>query len=89
MKIRGVVLVMKCLECGQEMEEGYLTLRTSEIGSLYWSSEQLPGFWGVLTAGRKVWKERVTLMHKGFFSEVNQQIKGSRCANCRLVIFEY
>lgn len=82
------MVIMKCPKCGQEMEEGYVTLTSSENAHLYWSSEELPGFWERVK-GKKVWKERVTLMHKGFFSEVNQQIKGSRCANCRLVIFEY
>jgi uncharacterized C2H2 Zn-finger protein len=83
-----VVTVMKCPKCGQEMEEGYVTLMPSHNAWLYWSREQLPGFWGRVK-GNEIWKERVTLMQKLIARDGNSFSKGSRCANCRLVLFEY
>jgi hypothetical protein len=82
------MVIMKCPKCGQEMEEGYVTLTSSENAHLYWSSEELPGFWERVK-GKKVWKERVTLMQNIIFHKSNPPTKGSKCANCRLVPFEY
>jgi hypothetical protein len=71
---------MKCPNCQTEMEEGCITLTTSEWAHLRWSKEKLPSFWEFLK-GKRVKNEN--LLKTGIPAE------GFRCLNCRLVVFRY
>ncbi len=83
-----VVLVMKCPKCGQEMEEGYVTLATTEGAWLHWSKHKkyFVGLWERVKCKRA---ELGTLMQNIPSSKKNCQSTGTRCTRCRLALFEY
>jgi hypothetical protein len=74
---------MKCPNCGEEMEEGYVTL-DGEGTALCWSKVKP-------SVPRIVWKEKETLLRSSIFhlNEEHWLRKGYRCANCKLVTFVY
>lgn len=63
-----------------------MTLAPSENAWLYWSKEKLPGFFEMMK-GKKV--EHEAVMEYSIFGKKQKVSRGSRCVNCRLILFEY
>jgi hypothetical protein len=78
--------VLKCPKCGREVEGGCVTLALSENAWLYWPKEKLPGFFEMMK-GKKV--EHEAVMEYSTFGKKQKVSRGSRCVDCRLILFAY
>ncbi len=79
---------MKCPECGEEMEEGYVFLiigLENAWAMLDWSIAEPPDFWSFL----KVPKGTIVLLKKGTESRDKKHWlrKGFRCPTCEMFSF--
>ncbi len=84
---------MKCPKCEKKMEEGLVSLLTSENASVCWSKEEPPGIWQEMLSDFKLrdkWKREILMRNGVIPVEKGQRIrKGFRCSNCRIVFLEY
>jgi hypothetical protein len=75
---------MKCPRCGEEMREGYIYLRSSEIGYLYWSMVEPHSRWFHQKEAVQVLIENLVLLP----GKENWLRRAYRCEKCGLITFE-
>jgi len=81
----NVVFRLKCPNCGEEMEEGYVGVVIGSI--LFWLGEE-PKYSGTYWMRRTMGAMEL-LQNPGRSPKKNRLRESSRCPKCKIIIFNY